>query len=284
MPYEDIQPGNGNVGGEQLKDIKEYEIELESPWGDGNTYHLVPVRGEYAKNGALAVKLFDVDNYEEFAVITTNLMQEYTWKDTAYVDTNNCDWVKELLEDSGLAKPTGNTARSGYCVYPEYEFDLSKTVTDDELNDYLASKEVTGKPEMIRVIMKEEGGDPYVAEIENDFHAFQDYVGGLIDMDTLPGLENEVDIIFNDDYMSNYSNPSLMLPEYDNIMGGNLIFAGYDPEDGSTISLTDEQIDKVMDYVQKNKVNETSFIAAYTILKQREKAMGRENALAEAEL
>ena len=284
MPHEDIQPGNGNVGGEQLKDIKEYEIELESPWGEGNTYRLIPVRGEYMKNGALAVKLFDVDNYEEFAVITTNLMQEYTWKDTAYVDTNNCPWVKEMLEDSGLAKPTGNTARSGYSVYPEYEFDLSKTITADELTDYLETKEDTEKPEMIRVIMKKEGREPYVAEIENDFHAFQDYVGGLIDMDTFPGMENEVDIICNDGFMSNDSNPSVLLPEYDHIMGGNLIFAGYDPKDGSTISLTDEQIEKVMDYIQKNKVNETSYIAAYTILRQRQKAMGRENAMAEAEL
>lgn len=265
-----------------MKDIKDYEIGLESPWGDGSSYRLIPVRGEYTKNGALAVTLFDIENREEFAVITTNLMQEYTWRDTAFIDTNNCPWAKGLLEESGLAKPTGNTARSGYCVYPEYEFDLSRTIAADELADCLEADE--NRPEMIRVVMKDEGGEPYVTEIENDVHAFQDYVGGLIDMDTFPGMEDEVDIICNDDYLSNDSNPSVLLPEYDHIMGGNLIFAGYDPKDGSTISLTDKQIEKVMDYIQKNKVSETSYIAAYSILRQRQKAMGAEKALAEAEL
>ena len=32
----------------------------------------------------------------------------------------------EILDENKIAKPTGNYAASGYCVYPEYEFDLTK--------------------------------------------------------------------------------------------------------------------------------------------------------------
>ena len=41
----------------------------------------------------------------------------------AFVDTNNCPWVKEFLEDNHIAKFTGWSAPSGFCDYPLYEFD-----------------------------------------------------------------------------------------------------------------------------------------------------------------
>lgn len=44
----------------------------------------------------------------------------------AYVDTNNCPWVVDFLEAKGLAKSTGRTRRSGYCIYPSMKFDREK--------------------------------------------------------------------------------------------------------------------------------------------------------------
>ena len=52
-------------------------------------------------------------------------------------------------------------------------------------------------------------------------------------------------------------------------MGGNLIFVGYNPEDGSSISLTDEQIEKVMDYIDKNQVQDMDFHEAFERLQEK---------------
>lgn len=44
----------------------------------------------------------------------------------SFVDTNNNYRLTNWLEKNGFAKETGNFEVSGYCMYPEYEFDLEK--------------------------------------------------------------------------------------------------------------------------------------------------------------
>ena len=52
-------------------------------------------------------------------------------------------------------------------------------------------------------------------------------------------------------------------------MGGTCIIAGYNPEDGSTISLTDEQIELASKYLEKNHVQKMDMqMAYYTMLAQ----------------
>jgi putative membrane protein len=46
--------------------------------------------------------------------------------DKAFVDTNNCPWAEKFISDNKLGKPTGIKAASGYCVYPQYRFDMEK--------------------------------------------------------------------------------------------------------------------------------------------------------------
>ena len=46
-------------------------------------------------------------------------------------------------------------------------------------------------------------------------------------------------------------------------MGGTCIIAGYDPSDGSTISLTDEQIELANKYLEKNHVQKMDMQMAY---------------------
>ena len=93
---------------------------MDSPWEEGGFYNLVPVRESYRHNGNLAVTMLDVDNLEEFATVTKNgpfaLSDPYD-PTLALLDTNNCPWAAKLFEDSGVAKPTGHTIRSGYCEY-----------------------------------------------------------------------------------------------------------------------------------------------------------------------
>lgn len=40
--------------------------------------------------------------------------------------TNNYVGIERWLKENAIAKPTGHYGRSGYCIYPEYEFGLEK--------------------------------------------------------------------------------------------------------------------------------------------------------------
>ena len=44
----------------------------------------------------------------------------------SFVDTNNCPWAEKFISDNKLGRPTGIKAASGYCVYPQYRFDMEK--------------------------------------------------------------------------------------------------------------------------------------------------------------
>lgn len=132
----------------------------------------------------------------------------------------------------------------------------------------------------IRVILKEENKKPEVKEIDNQIGFIQKYVGGLIDMTSMPNMDGKVDIICNDNFLNDGSKPNVMIPEYNHVMGGNLIFCGYNPETGDSISLTDEQIEKVMKYIDKNKVENMDFGSAFLLMNaQRGKKMSMENEL-----
>ena len=68
---------------------------------------------------------------EDFAVITVNLVSspygdvKYQDESHAYINTNNCPWAEEFLQENGIAKPDPRDiyGMSGYCTYPLYEFD-----------------------------------------------------------------------------------------------------------------------------------------------------------------
>lgn len=99
----------------------------------GEDYLLTPMVRTYKNNKSLAIFLYGEDD-EWFCDITVNLPENQLSnperKDIAFVDTNNSPWLPAFIEKHGLGKPTGNYGMSGFCVYPEYEFDLSKLNTD----------------------------------------------------------------------------------------------------------------------------------------------------------
>ena len=84
----------------------------------------------YANNKRLAVQTYTVPDGEPFARITVNIDCPISNDKavTAFIDTNNLDYLKieKFLQDNQIAKPTGCYGRSGYCIYPEYIFDLTK--------------------------------------------------------------------------------------------------------------------------------------------------------------
>ena len=73
---------------------------------------------------ALAVELNEVDSdgiRTPYSMLTTSFGEFISIKNAAYIDTNNCPFAEQLLEQ-GIAQPTGLTKSSGFCQYPLWIF------------------------------------------------------------------------------------------------------------------------------------------------------------------
>ena len=95
------------------------------------SYEVLPYEMRYVVNNAIAVQLMDADDFAPFAMLTVNLpddedTRELCGDNAQFVDTNNCPWAIEFLEENEIAKPTGFCGFSGFCVYPLYQFDTNK--------------------------------------------------------------------------------------------------------------------------------------------------------------
>lgn len=80
----------------------------------------------YIENGNLYVGLISNDNgyAEPWQNLTINLSVKCK-ENCAYIDTNNNgDEIIDQLENNGLGHPTGNMKPSGWCLYPEFEFNM----------------------------------------------------------------------------------------------------------------------------------------------------------------
>lgn len=100
---------------------------------DGEVSEIFDVKFEiekYSNNNRLAILLycFDEDGFEEpFGDVTVNLSAPITDKRTCgYLDTNNLRNVGEWLIENGFGEMTGKYARSGWCTYPEFRFNLEE--------------------------------------------------------------------------------------------------------------------------------------------------------------
>lgn len=119
----------------------------------------------------------------------------------------------------------------------------------------------------IRVVFKDVDKPYEVKEISSDYKTFQQHVKGVFQILPL-SMEDNIDIIYNDCYLLNGMRANLILPEQDNILGGPLIFAGYEPNEGDNISLTDEQIEIVKKFIHAHEVYNMSIIEAYFTLQE----------------
>jgi len=97
-----------------------YKVETEF-----GTYNVSIETSTYYCGDNLAISLITEDG-EPFAILSVNLPEWTLPKDKAFVDTNNCPWAEKFIVDNKLGRPTGITGTSGYCVYPQYKFDVEK--------------------------------------------------------------------------------------------------------------------------------------------------------------
>ena len=79
----------------------------------------------YIHDGSPAITAWSIME-GPIAIITVCLDDKRLEQNQSYVDTNNCPWAPEWIEENRLGKNTGKKARSGYCTYPLYEFDMKR--------------------------------------------------------------------------------------------------------------------------------------------------------------
>lgn len=97
-------------------------------WG---SEHEITLRiNTYLENGNLAIEMFCWDEGfpEPWSVLTVNLIdEEKCLPNCAYIDTNNNgENIVDWLEANKLGIRTGNLGVSGWCVYPEFKFNMEE--------------------------------------------------------------------------------------------------------------------------------------------------------------
>ena len=93
---------------------------------DFGTYEDISISiSKYCKGDRLAIMLNSM-NEGPFTSLTVNLPEIVIKENQAFVDTNNCTWAPEFIEQYSLGKATGEYGESGFCRYPLYEFDMDK--------------------------------------------------------------------------------------------------------------------------------------------------------------
>lgn len=96
------------------------------------------------------------------------------------------------------------------------------------------------------------------ASVENfeDYQGMQQFVGGLIERVVIPFRINSIDydVYVNEEGMFLDNPPSMVLyynGEVHNIIKGNFFISKVD-EDGESVSLTDDEIMEIREYIAKN--------------------------------
>ena len=95
----------------------------------GETYDITLAMGKYQENDNLAIQMMAEDKEygcsTPYGIMTVNLSVKLPYN-KAFVDTNNLPFIEDFIKENRLGKPTGVTRVSGFCTYPEYEFDLEE--------------------------------------------------------------------------------------------------------------------------------------------------------------
>ena len=84
------------------------------------------VVSQYTSNDRLYVGFLEKDG-EIYGDITVNLKESDNLPDDmAYVDVNNMFQITAIINNYRLGKYMGEVAKSGFCEYPLYKFDMEE--------------------------------------------------------------------------------------------------------------------------------------------------------------
>ena len=112
----------------------------------------------------------------------------------------------------------------------------------------------------IVAVVKEPYKKAHVVNIDDDLKTLQNIVGGCIAAGDLPNME-DIYGFCNDEGLLIGLEPNVYRPQWKDALFGPLVFVGAGDE-GESVSLKEEQINRLMEYFQKHSVN--SFGEMYT--------------------
>lgn len=98
-----------------------------------------------------------------------------------------------------------------------------------------------------------------IAEIGNELHQLQAIVGGYIEMPfiSMELSSRNIGVILNEEGKLQGLKPTMIIMNGDEIvdtLNGNVVFVSTDDEEGNFVSLTDDQIKFLSDYVRGNSM------------------------------
>lgn len=105
--------------------------------------------------------------------------------------------------------------------------------------------------EKVKVIVKEVGKPAVIKEIGTTLQDYKNEVLGNIESIPFPGRD-DIDIIVNDMGKLNGMEPNLLIPEYGDIIMGRFFVIGVDEKDLCWKSITEEQAEEVLNYIEKH--------------------------------
>lgn len=100
-------------------------------------YSVEDFMGQEMPGLAVVLDESDGEEREQYAVLTVSFGEFISVKNSAYIDTNNCRFAEQLL-DQGIAESTSFTKESGFCTYPLWVFkeDFLKEVGGENYQKY----------------------------------------------------------------------------------------------------------------------------------------------------
>lgn len=106
----------------------------------------------------------------------------------------------------------------------------------------------------IKILVKRVGQPPSIENIENDFRAMQNIVGGLIEIPYNPELPEGVDLVCNEEgKFSAEPQPNIYWGDSD-IIFGDIFFVG--ARNGEHISITPKQIEQAIKFIEENDASD----------------------------
>lgn len=101
-------------------------LKIQNMWG--SKYEITLKTNTYANNDNLYIGMtcWDDEGYPEpYGDLTVNLGIKCR-PNCGYVDINNNPGIQLWIIRNNLGKPTGRIGHSGFCDYPEFEFDMEE--------------------------------------------------------------------------------------------------------------------------------------------------------------
>lgn len=88
--------------------------------------------GRYEADNRRAIEIWNNED-GPIARITVCITGSRLAEDEVVIDTNNCPWAIEFIQQHGFGQATGRVVTSGYCIYPVVKLDLKKISEYEEV-------------------------------------------------------------------------------------------------------------------------------------------------------